>query len=337
VRIAVLYNDDRGIGAAAVDRAAVEGVRGAALGVEQALRTLGHEPVSIAVRGDPAELVFAIRAARPEIVFNLIESVAGSARLESAAAWLLEWLGVPFTGNAPEVLSLALDKPLAKAILKEHGVPVARGVLLESGHEPLTELPAPWIVKPARLDASHGIDRDSVTSDPDRARAKAEQIRERYGDAALVEEYIEGRELNVSIVAGEALPPGEIDFDQMPADRPRILTYDAKWNEASPEYEGTPAIAARSLDDGLRDRLISVSKSTYRALGLRGYGRVDLRLHPERGPVVLEVNPNPDLSPDAGLARAGERGGFSYAQLIGRILDEALARSRASTARSSGS
>lgn len=330
VKVGVLFNDDRGLGPSNLDAAAVEGVREAADGAAKALAALGHEAQLIAVGGDPAQLIRDVRSAKLAVAVNLIESVAGDARLEAAAAWLLEWIGVPFSGNAPEILSLGLDKPRVKAILAGANLPVPKGVLLESGGEKFEHLTAPWIVKPARLDASHGIDKNSAGDDPRQIREKAREIRAKYHQPALVEEYIEGRELNVSILgAGEGalpLPFGEIDFSKFPKSRPNILTYEAKWQEDSPDYLGTPAIAARPIDPQLEKEIRELSLTAYRLLGLRDYGRVDLRLHPERGPFILEVNPNPDLSPGAGLSRAAERGGLSHERLIERILAETIAR-----------
>lgn len=329
MRVAVLFNDDLGLsGPEARDPEAVQGVREARDAVLAALRALGHQAEAVAVGADPEASLLALRAFDPEVAFNLVESIGGRARLEAAFAWLLEWLQIPFTGSAPEVLSLALDKGVAKAVLAQAGLPVPAGVIISTGKESFAHLHAPWIVKPLRQDASHGIDAESVTSDPERARARATELRARFEEPVLLEELIEGRELNVSILqsgAGtEVLPPGEIDFSRFPAGSPRILTYAAKWREDSVEYITSPAIAARDLSPGLEAELAGRAAAAVHALGIRGYGRVDFRVDAVRGPVVLEVNPNPDLSPKAGFARAAARKGLSYEQLVARILDAAL-------------
>lgn len=324
LRVALTFNDDRGLGSSeGLDRAAVEGVQLAAQAIAAALVARGHEVHRVPVHGAPNGLLEALARIRPELVFNQVESVNGDARLEAGVAHLYAWLGLRFTGSPPAALSLALDKGLSKAVLVAAGLPTPRGRSLQEAHD-LDGLEPPWIIKPQALDASHGIDQDSVTSDPARALEKARHLRATYDQPALVEEYVEGRELNVSLLERggviEALSPGEIDFSALPADRPRILTYAAKWEEGSLEFGATPAVAARDVGAEVLD----LAKAAFLALGLRGYGRVDLRLHPTRGPFVLEVNPNPDLSPGAGLALAAARSGIRYEELIERIALAAL-------------
>ncbi len=324
LRVALTFNDDRGLGSSeGLDRAAVEGVQLAAQAIATALAARGHEVHRVPVHGPPSALLEALARIRPELVFNQVESVNGDARLEAGVAHLYAWLGLRFTGSPPAALSLALDKGLSKAVLVAAGLPTPRGRTLQEAHD-LGGLEPPWIIKPRALDASHGIDQDSVTSDPARALERARHLRATYDQPALVEEYVEGRELNVSLLERggviEALSPGEIDFSALPADRPRILTYAAKWEEASLEFGATPAVAARDVGE----EVLGLAKAAFLALGLRGYGRVDLRLHPTRGPFVLEVNPNPDLSPGAGLALAAARSGIRYEELIERIALAAL-------------
>ncbi|MFO0726101.1 MAG: ATP-grasp domain-containing protein [Myxococcota bacterium] len=337
LRVALAYNDDRGLGSAELlDSLAVEGVREAASAVGDALRGLGHLVLPIPVRGSPEGLISALRTAAPDVVFNLVESINGDARLEAAAAHLYRWLELPFTGSDPATLSLALDKGRTKAVLAAAGIPTPRGGVLESAAD-LAPLSPPYMVKPLRLDASHGIDAGSVTADAEAALARAAEIRRKYGQPALVEEYIEGRELNVSMLYDghtlNALSPGEIDFSGLPKDSPRILTYAAKWEPGSPEYGATPAVAAAEVPP----RVLEVARAAFLALELHGYGRVDLRLHPARGPFVLEVNPNPDLSLGAGFQLAAARSNLSYEALIAKILAAALDRDhnpRASAERS---
>jgi D-alanine-D-alanine ligase len=154
-----------------------------------------------------------------------------------------------------------------------------------------------------------------------------------YRQPALVEEFVDGRELNVALLgsgdAAEVLPLSEIDFSRVPAGRPRILTYAAKWDVASEEYETTPSVGARPLEKELERRVHAVARAAYAALRLSGYGRVDLRLDPARGPLVIDVNPNPDLSPDAGFAKAARRAGLSHADIVRRIVEDALRRAGA--------
>ncbi len=330
MRLVVLYNDDAQLSSGRrEDAVAVAAVAASAQAVTEACLANGWPALALASAPDPAALIAQLRAAAPDLVFNLVESVRGEARLEAAVAGLLELLALPYTGSPPPALSLCLDKVSAKAVLREAGVRVPRGAVLRDAREPLPEVPPPWIVKPSREDASHGIDAGSVVASAEAARAKVAELLATYAQPILVEELVPGRELNVALLgAGEAatvLPPGEIDYSALPAGHPPILTYAAKWDEASPVFGQTPSVAAQ-LSPELRAGVEATARRAYAALGLRDYGRVDLRLDAAGDPVVLEVNPNPDLSPDAGFARAAARAGWSYGDLIGRIVTAAAER-----------
>jgi D-alanine-D-alanine ligase len=331
--VLVLYNDDGALaGGSQADRIAVEAVVGMAESIAAACRARGRAAAACACPRDPAQLLALLRERAPDLVFHCVESLDGDPRFEAAVASLYELAGVAYTGTPPTSIALGLDKPLCKALLRSRGVPTPDWIVLERADEALDFTRAgapPWIVKPAREDASHGITRDSIAHDEARARALAGELIHRYDQPALVEQYIEGRELNIAILgagaSAEALPLAEIDFSGLPAGHPRILTYEAKWDEASPVYVGSPSVAAR-LAPAEESAVRAVALAAYRVSGLRDYGRVDLRLCPKRGPLVMEVNPNPDLSPGAGFAKAAARAGLAYEDLIERIASLALAR-----------
>jgi D-alanine-D-alanine ligase len=202
--------------------------------------------------------------------------------------------------------------------------------VLERGDEPLDGLRPPWIVKPVREDASHGIDARSVVHGEAALRSRAGRVIARYGQPALVEEFVDGREFNVGVLGEgdeiETLPLSEIDFSEFPAGKPRIITFRAKWVEESAEWAGARVVPATDLPAELASQLADTAVAAYRALGLRDYGRVDLRWSERHGPIVVDVNPNPDLAQECGLARAAARKGMSYVDLIGRILECASAR-----------
>jgi D-alanine-D-alanine ligase len=332
VRVLILYNLDEGLAhGEADDSLAAAAVLDAVRGVERACGDNGWDALALAAPEEPVALIAALRGSGADLVFNLVEALRGEVRLEAAVAWLYELCGVAYTGSPPLSLSLCLQKPLARAVLQAAGVPVPAGRLLERGDEPLDALRPPLIVKPSREDASHGITLESVARDEAAARRRARYVIERYQQPALVEEFIDGRELNVSILGeGESstvMPLAEIDYSEFPAG-PRLITYAAKWVEESAECRGSKPVAARDLDDETAGRVREVALGAYRTLGLRDYGRVDLRLDPSGAPFVLDVNSNPDISPDAGLAKAAARGGLSYPQLIARVVEGALARRR---------
>jgi D-alanine-D-alanine ligase len=263
-----------------------------------------------------------LRDQRPDVVFNLVESVGGQPRMEAAMAWVLEWLELPYTGSPPEAMSAGLDKAHAKALLQAAGIPV-----------PGSGFPA--IVKPRWQDASHGIGPESVVRDSAAAAARVAYVRSRYLQDAVVEEFIEGREFNLSLLgppeSPSLLPPSEIDFSEFTPGRPRVVGLEAKWSEDSADYRGTTPFFP-DLEPGVLDALRGVATGAYTAIGLRDYGRVDVRLHAERGPFVVDVNPNPDLSTDAGLARAAARTGIHYPGLVQDIVRMALARAGVATA-----
>lgn len=336
LRIGVLYNDDENLQQGdATDQVAVQAVQECARAVAASCRENGWEALLIAAPRDPAELVTRLREERVDVVFNLVEAVGGDARLEAANAYVLELAELPFTGSPPRAMTLALEKPITRAVLAARGVPVPAGAWLERGDEPLGALRYPVIVKPAASDASHGITLDSVVTSEAAVRARARVLRETYGQAAVVEEFVEGRELNVSIVGegdgAQALPLFEIDFDEdYPKDKPRVVTYVSKWGpEDHPEYQGSWSVPVKELAPDVADWVRATALAAYRTIGLRDYGRVDIRLHPERGPFVVDVNPNPDISPCAGLNLAAGEAGMTHAQLVGRIVRSALERRHA--------
>jgi D-alanine-D-alanine ligase len=321
-RVAILFNDDSTLVAGEErDRLAVEGVEAVAATVAAGLREHGWSEWRMAVGRDIHPVVDSLRDRRPDVVFNLVESIRGEPRLEAAMAWVLEWLELPYTGSPPEALSAALDKGRAKA-------------LLAAAHIPTPGAAYPAIVKPRRQDASHGISPESVVNNAEEAAARVAYIEARYEQPALVEEFIDGREFNLSLIGPTdgptLLPPSEIDFTDFTPGRPKVVGFEAKWFEGSPDFLGTLPVFP-DLDDELHTILRTAATGAYTALGLRDYGRVDVRLHPQRGPFVVDVNPNSDLSTDAGLARAAQRAGVEYAELVASIARMALARAGVAT------
>lgn len=321
---------------AAHDAAAVSAVGDESRAIRETCRALGWTPIDVEAAVDPLRTLQDLRDARPDVVFQLAESIGGEARFEAATAWLLEWARIPYTGSGPIALTLALEKPRTRAVLTAAGVATPIGFVVEQADEALPAVFATrrageaWIVKPTREDASHGIALESVVRSEKALRERAAYVIETYRQPALVEEFVEGREFNVSLIDDSegttALPIAEIDYSQFPSDAPRLVTFAAKWDPSSAEYQGSTPIAADDLPTTVARSVRHVALAAYRAIGLAGYGRIDLRLHPTRGPLVLDVNPNPDISPDAGLARAAARGGLRYEELIARIVRDAQRR-----------
>lgn len=297
--------------------------------VAEAVLANGMEPLRIAVGADPRGLLDHL--AGVAAAFNLVEAVNQDARLTAAVAALLDWVGVPYTGAGPQALSLGLDKPLTRAVLAGHGVAIPTGCVMRAPSDVLTGVGFPAIVKPAHEDASTGIDLGSVASDAHAARARAVELIRTFGQPALVETFVPGREILAGVVdlgdGPRALPLRTVDYPGYPAGAPHLLTFASKWRPESREYHGAVVAFADDLPAGVADAATATALNAWDITGLRHYGRIDLRLDERLTPVVLEVNPNPDLAPTAGLALAAERAGTTYEALIGGIVDAALSSS----------
>jgi D-alanine-D-alanine ligase len=308
--------------------------------VVQALQRLGHEPLPV-----PCTLEFAAAASRirdlcGDVVFNLVESMAGSDWLSFMVTGLLDSLRLPYTGSPTEGMFLTAHKLLAKERLSQAGLPTPAWIAADEEADPLVKTavepaPAAWIIKSVSEHASLGLDEESVVGgDLVIVKRGLQQQAERWGGAWFAEEYIDGREFNIAVLAGpqgpETLPPAEIDFSAFPAGKQRVVGYRAKWAEDSFEYENTPRRFDFPPTDGpLLEELQHLSRQCWRLFKLRGYVRVDFRVDAQRRPWILEINTNPCLSPDAGFAAAIERARIGFDRAVQRILDDAFKRGAA--------
>ena len=299
--------------------------------VRKALLSLGHKVKTLEAKGDLLSLVKAIQSSRADLIFNLCEEFIGRTRMEMNIAALLELMEIPFTGSSAIVLGLSQDKGKTKSLFAHCGIPTpAYRVWLSGKDGQVDGLRFPLIVKPLKEDASLGIDNDAVVQNIKTLRQRVKIIHQAYRQPVLVEEYIEGRELNVSIIGNEkpqVLPISEIDFSTMPPEKPKICGYSAKWLEDSQEFVHTVPRCPADLSPKLGKKVLQVSLQAYRTMECRDYARVDIRLSLEGTPFVLEINANPDISPDAGMIRSSRTAGFTYPEFIGRIVELAQARS----------
>ena len=296
--------------------------------IEEALRAAGWEASAVPVGADILGALGTLASLRPRAVINLCDDLLGRSDHEMHFAGALELLGIPYTGAPPLALGLCRDKVMTKLILRGHGIPTAPFVFVEDPDTPLAGLRFPVIAKPAAEDGSLGITDASVAADEDAARRAIKAVLAQYGPV-LVEEYIEGRELNVPVLGNappRVLPVSEIDFDGLAPGMPHICGYEAKWEQADDRYAGTVGICPADLSDQIRDRIEHWSVLAFRTLGLRDYARIDWRLSPTRGLMALEANPNPDISPSSGFLRSVRAAGLDYPEFIGRLLEETLAR-----------
>ncbi|MGC4121478.1 MAG: ATP-grasp domain-containing protein [Myxococcales bacterium] len=332
MHIAILYNHDFEHLPEGVSRNSQDAVVGVVRTMETALCARGASVSTFPVGQDPFAFPKEFLAGKPDLVINLCESFAGDSRGEIIVPTLLDLLGVPYTGSSALPLLLALHKHKAKEVLRSNGVPTPPWHLVRRPEDiEGVRLRFPVIVKPAHEDASIGIDRLSLARDAEQLRFACLRVLTERRQPALVEEFIDGRELNVAVLGPDGgaelqvLPINEIDFSGLAADHPRIVTYAAKWDEAAPEFKGTPPVRSQ-LPAATLETVSQVARAAYRALELRDYGRVDIRLSTDGVPYVIEVNPNCDLSADAGYAKAAKNAGMDYEALVWRLVE--IARSR---------
>jgi D-alanine-D-alanine ligase len=295
--------------------------------VAEALRTAGHEVSILGVYDDLQKLLRGIERRRPDLVFNLMEMFGENLLGDVSVAGLLELCGVPFTGGSARELALSQDKAVAKKVLAFENIPSPRFAVFsrDTGFEGGGSLRMPLFVKPLRGDASLGVDAHSLVRDAESLMKRVLAIHHQVNDDALVEEYIEGRELYVSIVGDQPLPVVEMDFSGLPEGAPRVLDYQAKFAPGTPQFQATRAVIAE-LSDELRARVQRNALDAYRALKVRDYGRVDLRLTDGGELYVIEVNANCYLEKSGELVMAAAAAGLDQAQLVNRIAELALAR-----------
>lgn len=330
LRVAICYDGtalDEGMifDASAGEMVAVESIMGVVVEIEEALILRGYRPSRLALPADPSAILRMLADLECDVLFNFVESLRGVAELESAIRGAMSVRGVRVTGAPLEGLANCLSKPRARALAQSVGVPVPAGCVIASSADDAEHLPHPVIVKPSAQDASHGIDAASVCKTPAETKARAMRLIERGLGPALCEQYVDGREYNVSMIelvddAGQrtlkTLPVAEITFDGYPAGVPRILTYAAKWEQESVEYKGSVSVEAKDLAPALVEALSRHAKAAFRALSLSGYGRVDFRVDAAGNPFAVDINPNPDFSRGAGFQLAGERAGYAYEDLV---------------------
>lgn len=300
--------------------------------VARALIQVGYKAALFNMNGDIQRLLDFVKDKQPDVIFNLCESIGNEAIHEMHVAGLYELLGIPYTGAPSFVLGTCLSKARTKEILAFHGIRTARFMIFKNISELQEEnlsLKYPLIVKPSREDASAGIENGSIIEDFSSLRKRVRLIFNDYDQPALVEEYINGREMNVAIVGNKrpiVFPISEIDFSGLPSDYPKIVTYNAKWMQGTPEYSGTVGVCPAPIPAELEKKLKEIALKCYRVMGLRDYGRIDIRIDKNNVPYVLEVNPNPDLSDDAGFARSARAYGLSFEDTITKIVEYALER-----------
>lgn len=284
---------------------------------------------TLAINRDIKSAIKKILHFSPDIIFNFVESVEGNSNFESYVAGLFDILGIPYTGNGPVTLGNCLIKSRTKQILQSHGIRTAKHYTAYMGDVPEKndfDLKFPVILKLAREDASIGISELSVVKNFDEMKERLSYLHSSFQQEVLIEEYIEGRELNVAVLGDRILPISEIRFDGLPDDLPKIVTYEAKWSPDSVYYKYTNPKCPAPLDEPLKQKIEKMARAAYDAMDCRDYARVDIRLNQKNVPYVIEVNPNPDISPDAGFIRSAAADGINYEEVLYRMSKFALNR-----------
>ncbi len=297
---------------------------------EEAVRSLGHECYVVAIRDEITPILHWLREIRPDAVFNLCESVYGNSCWEMNIPALLELFRIPYTGSPPLTLGLCQDKGKVKDILSSRGIPTPRYGIFTGETNGVKGDFLPAIVKPLHEDGSLGITKESVVLDDEALRRQVRYVVEKYSQPALVEAYIEGRELNVGLVEMnghvQVLPISEIDYSGFPEGIPRICGYEAKWVPQSIEYQKSTPVCPASLDADIKGKVERLAVEVFELFECRDYARVDLRLDATGQIYVIDVNPNPDISPQAGMARAIGVYGLTFQEFVRGLLERAFRR-----------
>jgi D-alanine-D-alanine ligase len=326
-RVAIVYNEPYssrydGVG----EEKAVLGVLEAVTAVHKALLELNCNVVRVPLVPPLERAKRKLRALSTDLVFNLFEGFCGYPETEAAVPEALSEMGIPCTGCPGSVLRLALDKAKVKVILKGAGIQTPDFQLLNPETLHMFQLGYPCIVKPCCEDASHGLSPDSIVHDFAALEKQVRFISNTYSGGALIEKFIDGCEFNASILGDSectVFPVSEIAYSLPPA-MPRILTFAAKWEPDSLYFQGTKAICPADISAEEQECIIKTAVAAFRVLGGKGYARVDMRMNQEGQLYVIEVNPNPDISPGSGAVRQAEAAGMTYTQFIGKIAELAL-------------
>jgi len=304
--------------------------------IEGFLREGGDDTMLYAAE-DPGALVEFLVRNRPDLIFNCCETFHGDAALEMNVAAIFEILGIPFTGSPALTLGMCLNKSVAKALFVSHGVPTPPWAVIppHGTSEDAGRLKFPVIVKPLSDDASNGIDTHSIVETEAVLMDRARFVWNEFRQPALAEEFIEGREINVAVLAVSpdrfvTLPVSEVLFNDFPNQKYHLLTYEAKWMVESPYCISTVPRCPAELSPELAEETRTIALKAAAALQMRDYGRIDFRIRSSDNAVfVLEANPNPDITFDSGFVRAAQASGRTHGGVIREIAERAKERARA--------
>jgi len=330
-RVAIVYNEPQPSGYDDQhEEKAVLGVLEAVNAVHEATRALGYEATLLPLLPPFEEARKKLEALDVNVVFNLFEGFCGAAETESLVPETLTALDIPFTGCKADVIRLALDKAEVKKILKEKGIPTPDFQTISPQTLATFHLRYPCIVKPRAEDASHGISADSLVTDFASLERQVAAVTRTYHSGSLVEEFVGGREFNATVMGNlrcVVLPLSEIVYALAPG-MPRILTFAAKWEPDSVYFKGTRVVCPAEVSETERQYIADTAMEAFKLVVKRGYARMDMRMDEGGRLNIIEVNPNPDISPDTGAARQSAAAGMKYAEFIEKIINMALEKDK---------
>ena len=298
--------------------------------IADALSEQGYKVQLVNINEDVQILINLLSQNPPDVVFNLIEYYRDDPALEHLVAGLFSIYGVRFTGSGPFTLALCQRKGMTKQLLLANNVPTPRYKLL---NEPKIAgrhgLHYPMIVKPSREDASSGVEKESVVYNFEQLTERIKKTFEEYNPPILVEEFIEGRELHISVLGNdppEVLPIIEFDFSELSDDHPKIISYDAKWNPLEESFHRVHALCPAKLTKRLEKKVKAAALEAYKVTGCTDYARLDIRIREDKKVFVLEVNPNPDLTEGVSFMDSAEHFGLSFGETLAKIVECAMSR-----------
>jgi D-alanine-D-alanine ligase len=300
--------------------------------ISKKLKRVGFDAYTLNLKDDIFSLLDFVKQNPPDVIFNFAEIYKEQPRLEMNLVGLYELIGIPYTGASALTLANCQSKFLTKKLLNYHGIKTAKFQLFDKiPDEFKLETKFPVIVKPAYEDASVGIENESIVYNTQALTKRLEFVFTQFNQPALIEEFIEGREFNVSVTGDlkpKVLPISEIDFSRMPDHLHNIVSYQAKWDPQHESYHKTIPICPAEISKALEDKLKQTAISAFKIMGTRDYARVDMRVTSDEEVYVLEVNPNPDLTEGAGFMRSAHAAGLSYSRALKRIVMLAYERGK---------
>jgi D-alanine-D-alanine ligase len=300
--------------------------------IAKKLKRVGFDAYTLNLKDDIFSLLDLVKQNPPDVIFNFAEIYKEQPRLEMNLVGLYELIGIPYTGASALTLANCQSKFLTKKLLNFHGIKTARFQLFDIIPEEFKlETKFPVIVKPAYEDASVGIENESIVYNTNALRKRLEFVFSQFNQPALIEEFIEGREFNVSVTGDlkpKVLPISEIDFSRMPDHLHNIVSYQAKWDPHHESYHKTIPICPANISKDLEEKIKHTAIAAFKIMGTRDYARVDMRVTSDEEVYVLEVNPNPDLTEGAGFMRSAHASGLSYSQALKKIVMLAYERGK---------